>query len=275
MVTPTITLDAQQIADYHATGWLSVRSISTPAELALLRETYDSLFAARAGREDGRQYDLVGNDRDPERAAVPQIIGLTVFRPELRETIAWANARQIFTQLLGAEPETLGDHAILKPPFSPMPTPWHQDEAYWDAGREYRMLSLWIPLQDVDLDSGCMHFVPGSHRLDVLPHRPIGGDPEVHGLELVGDPTEITAGAVHVPLAAGGCTAHHQRMLHYTTPNRKAEPRRAWIIMGNLPSQPRVVPRRFPWKEAQHTQREQRARAAVAAAAAAAATKAG
>ena len=265
MTEPTIVLHDSQIQHYHEHGWLSLPAISTPAELTMLRQTYDSLFAAKAGREDGQQFDLVGDDRDPDRPKVPQILGLSAFRPELRETVAWANARHIFTRLLGAEPESMGDHAILKPPHCPQATPWHQDEAYWDPTRDHRALSLWLPLQDVDLASGCMHFVSGSHRLDILPHRSIGGDPMVHGLELEGDPAEHVHGAVPVPLPAGGCTIHHQRMLHYTTPNQRDEPRRAWIIMGNLASTPAEIPRRFPWEEAKRTLREQRARAAVAA----------
>ena len=33
------------------------------------------------------------------------------------------------------------------------------------------------------VENGCMHFIPGSHRGEVLAHRHIGDDPAVHGLE--------------------------------------------------------------------------------------------
>jgi hypothetical protein len=268
MPEPTVHLSPQQIHDYHEQGWIALPAISTPDELAWLRATYDSLFAQRVGRDRGDQFDLVGDDRDPERPVVPQILGLSDYEPRLRETLAWANARRIATQLFGREPENLFDHAILKPPFCPMATPWHQDLAYWDPAFDHQSMSLWMPLQDVDLASGCMHFVPGSHRGEVLRHRSIGGDPAVHGLELDDPPPAALAGAVAVPLAAGGCTVHHQGMLHATTPNQVASPRRAWILTPQLARVRREVPRRFPWEEAKRTRRAARAQAAAAATAA-------
>jgi len=260
---PTVQLTEAQVRFYHDNGYLVVRGLTTVEEVEWLREVYDELFDSRTGRERGDQFDLAGADEEGETAKLPQILNPSGYRPELKHTLAWANARQVMTALWGQEPASQGDHAILKPAGYGAPTPWHQDEAYWDPTLDYCSLSIWMPLQDVDERSGCLHFVPGSHLQEVLPHRPIGGDSRVHGLELDCSPPEL-ARAVSCPLAAGDCTVHHQRTLHYAPPNESDVPRRAWILMGGLEAKPLAESRDFPWQAQRHTARSERARAAEA-----------
>jgi ectoine hydroxylase-related dioxygenase (phytanoyl-CoA dioxygenase family) len=151
----------------------------------------------------------------------------------------------------------MGDHAILKPPRHGAATPWHQDEAYWEPGLEYNSFSLWVPLQDATLENGCMQFVPGSHRLEVLPHHSINKDPRVHGLEVDG---ADTSAAQPCPIRAGDATAHLNRTLHYAGPNRTGAPRRAYILGFGTPPRKRSEPREFPWNVAKQTARERRRR---------------
>ncbi|MBA3686582.1 MAG: phytanoyl-CoA dioxygenase family protein [Planctomycetes bacterium] len=260
MTAATIRLTAEQIAGFHRDGFLALGPLTDPGELAELRTTYDRHFAARSGRAEGRQFDLFGDDSDPDRANVPQILGLSQDEPGLRETVLWANARSVLAQLFGAEPDYFGDHAINKPARCAKATPWHQDEAYWGGRDDHLSASIWVPLQDVDTGNGCMHFIPRSHWGEVLPHRSEGGNPAVHGLELDGDFPGLLDGAVACPLPAGGCTVHHQRTLHYTTPNASDESRRAWIMVGGVTAHRRQVARPQPWEDAKHTLRVARAR---------------
>jgi len=57
---------------------------------------------------------------------------------------------------------------------------WHQDGGYTavnsaeSAGHdvsEMRMLNVWSPLVPANRQNGCMQFVPGTHKLGVLPHE--------------------------------------------------------------------------------------------------------
>jgi ectoine hydroxylase-related dioxygenase (phytanoyl-CoA dioxygenase family) len=260
-MSPTVQLTPEQVAFYHENGYLSLPQISPPEEVAELREIYDRLFAARTGRDTGNQFDLAGADEEGKEESLPQILGPSQYEPRMLETHAWANARVIAQALLGGDGSDIGqgDHAILKPARHGAPTPWHQDEAYWDPNFEHQSFSIWMPLQDTDQAMGCMAFVPGSHRAEIYRHRPIGGDVRVHGLEL--DEELDLEKAVFVPTPAGGCTIHSQRTLHYAGPNHTDTPRRAWILMASRPGKPRTTPRRFPWQEVQQTARAERASA--------------
>ncbi len=265
MADATLALTPAQIETFHAQGFLVLTDpLAPPAELAYLRECYDRMFTQRRGREEGAQFDLAGSDEEGKEASLPQILGFQRFIPDFDQTLLLANARQIVQQLLGADAHCGGGHAIYKPPFHGAATPWHQDEAYWNPAMVYRSLSIWVPLQEATVANGCMHFVPGSHRLPVLEHRPINNDPRIHGLELVDSEMHHVRDAVACPLAPGGATVHHHATLHYAGANRSPIPRRACILGGGAPAQPRPEPRRFPWNELKKPARLERAQAHAA-----------
>lgn len=260
MPTPMM-LNPEQIAFFKQEGYLALPAITTPEEVEWLRQIYDHLFAIRAGREEGNQFDLASPDEEDKPATLPQILRPAQYAPELKEGLYRANALGIATQLLGPETEYMGEHAIFKPPQIGAETPWHQDEAYWDPGLMYEALSIWIPLQEATLENGCMQFMPGTNRMDVLPHHKIGHDPRVHGLEV--DQVD-TAKVVACPIPAGGATIHHCRTLHYAGPNRSDIPRRAYILLFRLPPQKRAAVRNFYWQAENASEpREQRRQAAL------------
>jgi ectoine hydroxylase-related dioxygenase (phytanoyl-CoA dioxygenase family) len=252
-------LNEEQIAFYLENGYLSVDRVATDQEVNEIRAIYDRMFARRTGRDVGDHYDLAGADEEGKEPLLVQILQPSKYFPELKEAALYRNVVELIRQLLGPDARFFGDHAINKPPRLGAQTPWHQDEAYWDPGRDHRAISVWIPLQPATILNGCMHFIPGSQRLDVLDHQPIGNDPRVHGLEVVPGIFDFS-GAVACELPSGGATFHGGRTLHYTPRNTTEDYRRALIIMGGLPTIPRIAPRHFPWIERQETARAQRAR---------------
>jgi ectoine hydroxylase-related dioxygenase (phytanoyl-CoA dioxygenase family) len=144
---------------------------------------------------------------------------------------------------------------ILKPPHVGGELPWHQDEAYWDTGFRYRALGSWMPLDPATRESGCMHFLPGSHLGPVRPHRHLEDDPRVHGL--VTDGVDAR-GQIAVPLDPGGASFHHCRTLHRTPPNASGRVRRAWanelqlepvpLAADDEPDRPWVRAGKVAWK---------------------------
>ena len=253
---PYVLSDAQ-VNQFHTNGFLALHQIADLDEIATMRTLYDDLFERRVGREAGDHFDLAGADDDGTPPALEQILNPAHYAPEFKGLKCAQGALSIATQLLGPGTESQGDHAILKPAGRGAATPWHQDESYWNPTLSYNALSVWMPLQEATLENGCMHFIPGSHRFEVLPHHPINHDPRVHGLE-VNEPVDERL-AVACPLVAGGATFHLARTLHYAGENRTAMPRRAYIMMFGTPPTPFPGARRFPWLEARQTAREARA----------------
>lgn len=252
-------LTPRQVEQFRENGYLVVDAITDEAELERLRQIFDRLFAQGAGRADGNQFDLTGTDpnSDPAKAKVPQMLFPSKYAPELKQTRCWHNALSLGMQLLSVGDCTrqqlvVRDHAIVKPPGSTGSTPWHQDEAYWEDDTLYNELSVWIPLQDTTKQMGCLQFIPGSHKAEVVPHHRYNNDPRVIALEV--DKGHIDESkAVACPLKAGSATIHDERMLHYSTGNNSAVPRRAFILTVGVPPRKLEKPRDFYWN---HTGRD-------------------
>jgi ectoine hydroxylase-related dioxygenase (phytanoyl-CoA dioxygenase family) len=166
--------------------------------------------------------------------------------PELMTTTYYRNARKYAAALLRLSEDdlTMWGHMILKPPVKSKPAPWHQDEAYWEPEFDYNAIAAWLPLHDVTVERGCMQFIPGSNKGDVLHHGYVG-DPI--GNLLIADGVDESK-AVPCELAKGGCTFHHPRTLHYTAPNTTDLPRLAYPMEFQLPPVARTTPaQNRPW----------------------------
>jgi ectoine hydroxylase-related dioxygenase (phytanoyl-CoA dioxygenase family) len=263
MDIPDVTLTLEQIKRFHNEGFLAIPRLTDQEDVAFLRESYDRIFAARAGREVGDQFDLAGTDEEGKEASLPQILFPAKYAPEMNTSRLLVHASAVARQLLGPDATCEIAHAIFKPAGHGAETPWHQDAAYWSPDLRYRSISIWVPLQEVTPENGCMEFVPGSHRLDVVAHRSMNDDPRIHALELVPAEKHRTSVSVRCPLPPGGATIHGPYMLHHTGPNRSRTPRRALILNAGLPPERREVPLHFPWTEQRNTEREKRAKGAM------------
>jgi hypothetical protein len=237
-----VTLSDDQVAEFHRDGFMSLDHLTTADEVIALQSIYDRLFESDAEIADRDRLELAGAADAPP--ALPQIVNPDQYAPELRETVAYRNAKRVAGQLLGPDMEPAGMHAIRKPPRDGAATPWHQDEAYWDPSVEHSAISIWVPLQDVTLENGCMQFVGGTHVLEVQPHQLI--NPDSHGLAVV-DPDSVGE-AVACPLPAGGATVHTSRTMHYAGPNTTDGPRRALIMAFATKPTPLKTPRSMPWQ---------------------------
>lgn len=253
------SLSVEQVEFFRENGYLALDRFLPDEDVAMLRAAYDRIFSVNAGRDEGDQFDLGGADKEGETAVLPQILRPSKYAPEMEQSSALALATAVAKQLLGEKAQAFIDHAILKPPKIGAATPWHQDAGYWDSTVLHHAISIWIPLQPVNEENGCMQFVPGSHEFDVVEHEPINNDPSIHGLQLAQTAMRYVKDVKVCPLPAGGCTIHDGYTLHYTAPNRSDGPRRALILGGRIPPVKRVKPRRYSWIEIQKTARMERA----------------
>lgn len=261
-------------------GYRSARSLlesASPPDALFVANEPMTVGALRALRELGRRVPddvaLVGFDDSPwttltspqltvvsqpayelGRVAAELLAAANVARPArhivvagVRDTAMYRNGRQIAAKLLDvreADIEHWG-HLIFKPPNFGAATPWHQDEAYWSVDLSYHAVGAWTPLDDTDVDNGCLWFVPGSHKGDVLRHRHLRDDPAVHILEFAEEVDVSTA--VPIPLRAGGGSFHHPRTIHGARPNSTDRHRRAWANEYQLVPTKLDVPADRPW----------------------------
>jgi hypothetical protein len=238
-------LSPMQVQQFERDGFTAIPCVAPPEDVAAIRQIIIRMHEKRTGFREGAQFDLLGAD-EGTAPRITQILSPHLYAKRLRRSVFFRNAFAVARQLLGPEAQFSFDHALIKPARTGAATPWHQDEAFRDPAFDYHELSVWMPLQPVNLENGCMEFLPGSQISDILPHRSPDGDVSAHALECA---VPVDLGQVLAcPLLAGGCTIHGPRTLHGTGANRDDAPRYAYVLGFNTPRQRRIVARKFPWR---------------------------
>jgi ectoine hydroxylase-related dioxygenase (phytanoyl-CoA dioxygenase family) len=91
-------------------------------------------------------------------------------------------------------------------------------------------LTCWIGLDDATEENGCIHYVPGSHRWDLLPITGLAGDMAAIREVLTPDQWDQFNSPVAVELKAGECVFHHPLTVHGSFANTSDRPRRAVVL---------------------------------------------
>jgi ectoine hydroxylase-related dioxygenase (phytanoyl-CoA dioxygenase family) len=242
-----LRLTPQQIQFFKDQGYLTLEALAEPREVSEMKAVFEKLFATKTGKNEGAYGEMIATSHEEHEPNSPQLLNPVNYASQLHDTKCFQNALQVAQQLLGNEARFFFDNSILKKPKIGEGTPWHQDAAFRDPRFEYKEVSIWVPLQDVDAKSSCLRFIPGSHKNIILEHHSVNDDVTAQALECTGPFDESVA--VACPLSAGGCTIHDPATLHCSGPNLSETPRFAYImvfrILPKLAKQERI----FPWLE--------------------------
>lgn len=244
-------LSANQIQQLNEQGYLSLSAITSAEEVAEIRMALQELFDKKAGENEGANLDFVAGDDPNAPRTAPQILNPANYSPKLRKTACFKNALKIAKQALGDDARCFFDLTIMKLPHVGAATPWHQDVAFRDPRFEYSEMTVWVALQDVTVEGGCLRFLPCSNTLPVLPHHSMNDDPTSHAYECVGNFDQ--SAAVSCPLPVGACTIHLPGTLHSAGPNTSNTARLAYIMVFGVAPKPAKSPQDFPWLEQKQT----------------------
>src|SRR5262245_53210175 len=90
-------------------------------------------------------------------------------------------------------------------------------------------LSCWIGLDESTRENGCVHYVPGSHRWNLLPRKSFANDMSAIE-ESLSEEQKREFQPVPIELKPGECSFHHPLMVHGSYENRTSKPRRAAVL---------------------------------------------
>lgn len=194
-------LTSEQVDSYNKDGYIKPIDVYSEQEMAEIRDYFDRLLEqtiadggnsysiSTAHLKYGRVYDMLTH-------------------PKLVDCVA---------DLLGDDVVAWGSHFFCKMPGDGMDVAWHQDASYWPLSPS-KAVTVWLAIDDADIENGCMKFMAGSQHSGHLTYRK--SDPGAHSvLDQVVENPEQYGHEIFDELRAGQASIHSDLLLHGSDAN--------------------------------------------------------
>ena len=195
------TLTTEQVQCYNTNGYIRPLDAYSAEDIADIRQYFDKLLEetiaaggnsysiSTAHMKHGRVYDMLTN-------------------PILVDYVA---------DILGDDVIAWGSHFFCKMPRDGKEVAWHQDASYWPLSPS-KAVTVWLAIDDADLENGCMKFIAGSQNFGHLTYRK--SNPDEHSVlgQTVENPEQY-GDIVVDDLKAGQVSIHNDLLLHGSDAN--------------------------------------------------------
>lgn len=166
--------------------------------------------------------------RDTYSKAFLQVTNLWEKDERVKRFVFERRFAEIAADLLGVEKVRLyHDQALFKVPGGGH-TPWHQDKFYWPLDTD-NMITMWMPLVDVDEKMGLIRFASGSHLSGAVENLEISDESEDFFARYLDRTSFPVEGPGH--MKAGDATFHLGWTVHSAGANRSEKMREVMTVI--------------------------------------------
>ena len=221
-------LDPSQIHSFEENGFVSGIKLLNDEQITVLRE---ELRVVCDPEHPGNKlfHEFHSNEAVDPSTVLFHALGAWRITAGFHDSL-WNPAFLVpASQLLNGPVRFWHDQLFYKPAHHGGVVAWHQDYSYWTRTTPLCHLTCWIGLDDTTIENGCLHYIPGSHKWDLLPVTGLTNDMESI-YEVLTDDQREQFKPVPVELNAGECSFHHGLTVHGSYENRSPNPRRAYVI---------------------------------------------
>lgn len=129
---------------------------------------------------------------------------------------------EITTALLGPDTDLYWNQSVYKAGHGTKQFPWHQDDGYVNVDPS-PYLTIWLAVNDVTVDNGCVWFMPGSHKNGVVKHEDTDIGKACYSLD---EPNQ----GVPAPLSCGSAAVFWSTTMHKSGLNVSDGMRKGFVI---------------------------------------------
>lgn len=214
----------QHKRDFDRDGFVVVRNFLAAAELAELRDELERYIRDVVPTQPDTAAFYQDRSR-PETLKQLQHMGCDSFFESYRKQPRW---QALAVELIGEESHAQEPEWFNKPANTDHRTPPHQDNFYFCL-RPANVATLWLALDAVDSDNGCLRYVSGSHQHGIRPH----GQTAILGFSqgITNFDERDIEREVAVNLQPGDLVAHHGKTIHRADANQTTDRQRRAFAM--------------------------------------------
>ena len=211
------------VENFRRDGFVVVPKLLGEDELQKFGAAVDRAVRDR-GRNDHRKLE----EKSLYEQSFTQCINLWEDHPDVLPLTFHPEISQAAATLIGVPVLRLWhDQALYKDSGGRYTEP-HQDQPYWPMD-ETQTLTAWVPFDGSTHETGCMGYIPGSHRAGLRKFVNIfTADEKVKILE---DPAIAGIPPVYVEVPRGSVAFHHGLTVHLAKPTRANRARRVHTMI--------------------------------------------
>jgi ectoine hydroxylase-related dioxygenase (phytanoyl-CoA dioxygenase family) len=222
----TGSLSDARVAQYREEGFLCPVDVFSPAEAAGHRA---ALEQQEARYRDGGLARPINQYLRVNTHLVSEVPRTVAMDPRIIDAVE---------SLLGPDLMLWSCEYFIKEPYTDKIVTWHQDLTYWGMGETDHEVTAWLALSPANSASGCMRFVPGSHKQSIVAHNDTFAEDNLlsRGQEIAVEVDEEDA--VVAALEPGQMSLHHGRLFHASGPNLTGDRRIGQVMRFIRPDTP-------------------------------------
>ncbi len=221
-------------ADFDRDGYVALKGFLDPDQLQNLLQNLDRYIEEVAPTLPGA--DVFYEDKE-YKGTLKQLIRMSQHDEFFREMMEESEFREVADILMGRRSDPQNMQFFNKPPKVGQPTPPHQDGYYWMITPQ-EGCTMWLALEEVDEENGCVRYAKGSHSRGMRPH----GRTQTLGFSqgITDFPNEDdSANEVVMRAQPGDLLIHHAQTVHWA--NGNSSDTRSRKAMGLIYYSDRVV----------------------------------
>jgi phytanoyl-CoA hydroxylase len=208
-------------SEYERDGYLLVPGVFDAGEVEEMRDAIARILATVEGTAADRNHRWSGVD---ETLQLKGFHDLQYHDAVFARMVAHPRLVAVLTDLIGPNVQLHHSKMLVKPPEQGAPFPMHQDQPYFPHER-HSLVAASVHLDDTDEENGCLHVVPGSHRLG-----PLEATGDAHTVDY---PLES---GVPCPAGAGDVLFFNYLTIHGSGTNRSTRTRRNVLFQYRDPA---------------------------------------
>lgn len=210
---------------YQQDGFVIVRQFLNATELEELR-THLNRYIREVVPTLSDKHAFFDDKSRPETLKQMQYMDGDAFFAEYVRHPKWVALAEA---LVGESAKADSPEWFNKPPGTNHVTPPHQDNYYFNL-KPSNVITIWLALDVVDAENGCLRYVKASHRRGIRAHSRSNVLGFSQGITDYG--AEDRANEVEIHLQPGDVVAHHGETIHRADANRSpTRNRRAFAIV--------------------------------------------
>ncbi|MGQ0543442.1 MAG: phytanoyl-CoA dioxygenase family protein [Blastocatellia bacterium] len=222
------SLSAEQLEFFAEYGYLSGIQILDNRQIETLREALTQLMSP--DQHDNKLfYEYHHNESEDPSTTLFHALGAWRVSEAFHDLLFHRAITSAAEQLIGGPARFWHDQIFVKPARDGAVVAWHQDYSYWTRTKPMAHLTCWIALDDSTEENGCVRYIPGSHKWNLLPRYHLSKD--MHAVfENISDKQRSEFNPVAALLKSGEASFHHPLTLHGSYENTSDKPRRATVV---------------------------------------------